>query len=346
MEQAEEAAAEAEAQRGRALGGVGQRRIVDRELGERGLELLVVGRVERVDAAEHHRADFLEARDGFLGGVAGQGDRVADLHVRDFADVDDDISHGAGAEFVLRLHLGREHADFLDDGADAVEHQLDRLAGLEGAREDADVTDDALVGVEEGIEDQRAVLRVIGPAGRRDALDDRGEDLVDADAGLARGEDGVLRGDGEDVLDLAAGFFRPGAREVDLIDDRDDLEALVHREGGVGDGLGFHALGGVDQEHRAFAGGEGARDFVGEVDVSRGVDEVEDILLTVRRGEVHRHRVALDRDALLALEVHRVEELLLHLALLDRLRVLEQAVGKGRLAVVDVRDDAEVADVV
>jgi hypothetical protein len=56
--------------------------------------------------------------------------------------------------------------------------------------------------------------------------------------------------------------------------------------------------------------------------------------------------VALDRDALLALEVHRVEELLLHLALLDRLRVLEQAVGKGRLAVVDVRDDAEVADVV
>ena len=190
------------------------------------------------------------------------------------------------------------------------------------------------------------MLGVVGPAGRRDALDDRGEDLVDADAGLTRGEDGVLRGDGEDVFDLAAGFLRAGAREVDLVDDWDDLESLVHREGGVGDRLGFHALGRVDQQHRSFAGGEGARDFVGEVDVARGVDEIEDVLLTIRRGEVHRHRVALDRDALLALEVHRVEELLLHLALLDRLRVLEQAVGKGRLAVVDVRDDAEVADVV
>ena len=190
------------------------------------------------------------------------------------------------------------------------------------------------------------MVRVFGPAGRRDALDDRGEDLVDANAGLARGEDGVLRRDGEDVLDLAAGFFGASAREVDLVDDRDDLEALVHREGGVGDRLGFHALRRVDQEHRAFTGGEGARDFVGEVDVPRGVDEIKDILLTVRCSEVHRHRVTLDRDALLALKVHRVEELLLHLALLDRLRVLEEAVGKGRLAVVDVRDDAEVADVV
>ena len=189
-------------------------------------------------------------------------------------------------------------------------------------------------------------MRVFGPAGRRDTLDDRGENLVDADAGLTRGEDRVLRRDGEDVLDLAAGFFRASAREVDFVDDRDDLEALIHREGGVSDRLGFHALGGVDQQHRAFTGGKRAGDFVGEVDVPRGVDEIEDVLLTVRSGEVHRHRVALDRDALLALEVHRVEELLLHLALLDGLRMLEQAVGKGRLAVVDVRDDAEVTDVV
>ncbi len=47
----------------------------------------------------------------------------------------------------------------------------------------------------------------------------------------------------------------------------------------------------------------------------------------------------------LLLEVHGVEELLGHLALGERPRALEQAVGERGLAVVDVGDDREVADV-
>ena len=53
----------------------------------------------------------------------------------------------------------------------------------------------------------------------------------------------------------------------------------------------------------------------------------------------------LDGDAALALEIHRVEELRLHLARLERAGDLEEAVGQRRLAVVDVRDDGKVADV-
>ena len=54
----------------------------------------------------------------------------------------------------------------------------------------------------------------------------------------------------------------------------------------------------------------------------------------------------LDRDAALTLEVHRIESLLLELTRGYRMRKLEDAVGKRRLPVVDVRDDAEVAYVV
>ena len=53
----------------------------------------------------------------------------------------------------------------------------------------------------------------------------------------------------------------------------------------------------------------------------------------------------LDRDAALALEVHRVEHLRFHLARLQRAGDLEKAIGQRRLAVVDVRDDREIADV-
>src|SRR2546426_8090410 len=61
---------------------------------------------------------------------------------------------------------------------------------------------------------------------------------------------------------------------------------------------------------------------------------------------VHAHRVELDRDAALALQVHRVEDLLPHQTLVERARELDGAVGQGRLAVVDVGHDREVADVI
>ena len=59
-------------------------------------------------------------------------------------------------------------------------------------------------------------------------------------------------------------------------------------------------------------------------------------------GETHRLR--LDGDAALALEVELVEHLVLHVAQCDGAGCLEQSVRERRLAVIDVRDDAEVAD--
>ncbi len=47
----------------------------------------------------------------------------------------------------------------------------------------------------------------------------------------------------------------------------------------------------------------------------------------------------------LAFQVHRVERLFLEIARSNRPRDLHQPVGERRLSVVDVRDDAEVADV-
>lgn len=51
----------------------------------------------------------------------------------------------------------------------------------------------------------------------------------------------------------------------------------------------------------------------------------------------------LDRDATLALEVHRIEKLVLLLALVDCASRLEQSIGERRLAMIDVRDDAKIA---
>ena len=61
VEQAEEAAAEAEAERRAGLHLEAERGVVEAQLVEAVAELLEVGGVDREQAAEHHRLDFLEA---------------------------------------------------------------------------------------------------------------------------------------------------------------------------------------------------------------------------------------------------------------------------------------------
>ena len=214
---------------------------------------------------------------------------------------------------------------------------------VEGPGGEPDVDDDALVRVVVGVEDEglerlrRIALR------RRNAGDDRLEDLGDAGAVLGRGEDHLLAGDRQDALELLHDDLRLGRRQVDLVEDRDDRQALAHREVDVGQGLGLDALGRVDDEDRPLAGLEAAADLVAEVDVAGRVDEVEAVDQAVVRGVLEADGPGLDRDALLALEVHRVEDLAGHLPGLDRVRHLEQPVGERGLAVIDVGDDREVA---
>ena len=122
-----------------------------------------------------------------------------------------------------------------------------------------------------------------------------------------------------------------------------DRQALFVREMHVGHGLGFHPLRRIDDQERSFAGRERTGNFVGKIDMPRRVREIEAIFLPVLRGVAHRHRMRLDRDPAFAFQIHRIEQLILPFAVLDRARPLEQTIGERRLAVIDMRDDAEVA---
>jgi hypothetical protein len=75
------------------------------------------------------------------------------------------------------------------------------------------------------------------------------------------------------------------------------------------------------------------------------VDQVELVVLAIAGRVEDTHRLGLDRDPALALEVHAVEQLGAHRPRVDGVRELEDPVGQRRLAVVDVGDDREVADV-
>ena len=345
VQEAEEAAAEAEAQRRRALGLEGERGVVQAELVDRVAQVLVVLGDHREEAGEDHRLHFHEARAGVERRAVGVGDGVADLRLDQVADVGVDVADLADRELLHLARLRVVGAELLDRVDPAGGDELDLVAALQRAVDDPDETGDAAIGVVPGVEEQRLQRGVRIPDRRRNVAHDALEELVDADAGLGRGEHRVRGVDADDLLDLLLGAVDVGRRQVDLVDHRQQLEAAVDGEIGVGERLRFDPLRRVDDQQRPFAGGERARHLVGEVDVPGGVDQVEDVGLAVLRLVVEPHGARLDGDAALALEVHVVEQLGVHLALRHRAGALEDAVGERRLAVVDVRDDREVADV-
>ncbi len=313
VQQAEEAAAEAEAERLRRLGLVEERGVVQLQPLERVAELRVLVRVRREQAREDHRLHFLVAGQRLGGGTLLGRQRVADAQPRDVLQAGDHVADLAGLEPLDRMAVGRQEAELLRLEARALGHRAHGVAGLEVPVDDADERDDAAVLVVRGIEDERAGRRVGIAARRRDPLDDRVQHLLDALPRLGRDAQHVLRRVADQIGHLGRGAVRVGLRQVDLVHDRDDLEVVLDREVRVRERLRLDSLRRVDHEQRSLAGLQRPRDLVREVHVAGSVDQVQLVALPE-----HPDGLRLDRDPALALELHRVEQLLLHVAVGDR----------------------------
>ena len=262
---------------------------------------------------------------------------------------------------------------------------LQLVADLETAGEHAPAADAADVVAPGQRADLHEERRIRVDLRRRYLGDDRLEEVVHAGVGQLleqrRRERAAV---GEVLLALALFLlvlvqvvddpaFEAGAvehREVELLvvgaELDEEVEGLVERAGGVGVGpvglvddddrsqpeaerphehvarLRHGALVGVDQQQHRVDHAEHALDLAAEIGVARRVDDVDEVVLPL-----HRAVLGADRDAALALEVVAVHHALVDVrALAEHVGGAEDAVDQGRLAVIDVGDDGEVADLV
>ena len=79
--------------------------------------------------------------------------------------------------------------------------------------------------------------------------------------------------------------------------------------------------------------------------MSRRIDQVKDVRLTVLGDEIHPRRLRLDRNPALPLEIHVVEKLILFLSLGHGVRHVEESIRERAFTMIDMRDDAKIADV-
>ncbi len=271
MQQAEEAAAKSEAQRHGIFRLVKKRRVVQLQFSERVAQRFVVVGEHRKQSGENHRLD------GFKSGqrrswTARIRDGIAHARIGHALDVGDDETDVAGFEFFERDGFRCERAELLDlvnfVAVDEANLHVIRDAPFHHAHQH----DGAAVNVEPRIKNQRLQRVFRAALGRRHASNSRFENFFDAEAAFCADQQRVFGGNGEDTFDLFLCEIRLRGGQINFIDHRNNRKVVPRGEKSIRDGLRFDALRRVDNEERAFAGGEGARDFVGKIDVAGRID--------------------------------------------------------------------------
>ena len=128
---------------------------------------------------------------------------------------------------------------------------------------------------------------------------------------------------------------------VDLVDDDDGLKPHLERLGHDEFRLRQRAFGGVDQHQGAVDHAEDALDLAAEIGVARRIDNVDARAVPDDRGDLSE-----DGDAALALEIVGIHSALGHpLVLAEGARLLEKPVDEGRLPMVDMGNDGDIAKI-
>ena len=314
------------------------------QLAQRLAQIFKLGRIHREQAAEHHLLRRLEAGQGRGRAAAFIGDGVADLGVGHLLDLGGDEADFARPQFFHGDALGREDADLfhLIDGIGG--HHADFLALLQFAINDAHQNDDTQISIVKGIDQQRLQRRIQRALGRRQAGDDGFQHQINIQSGLGADRHRIAGVNSDHILDLLLDPIRFGGGQVDLVEDGHDIQPGINRLIDIGEGLRLDALAGIHHQQRAFAGGQAARHFIAKVHMARRVHQVEDIILAVLGLVIQPHGLGLDGDAAFPLDIHRIENLVLHVARRDGTGELDQPVGQGGFAMVNMGDDGKIAD--
>ncbi len=345
VQKSEVSAAKPKAQRGGNLRFIGECRIIEAKLLQGVPQAFVLRRIDREDPGKDHWLDLFEPRKRGRRRARLLGHRVPDLGVLDVLDVGDQDADLTGDQLRHWNGIGAEHPQVLDLEALLVGPQPDPLLDRERALEHPDQHHHPAIAVVPAVEDQRLQGGGGIAGGRVDVLHHRFEDLVDAHALLRRGKHCPRSVDADHIFNLGTRPLRIRGRQVDLVDHRDDVEVVVEGHVDVGEGLRLHPLRRIHHQKRPLAGSQRTGDLISEVNVSRGIDQIEHVIAAVARGVVHPHGLGFDGDPPLPFEFHVVEKLRLRIAGGDGPRALEQPVGKGRLPMIDVGDDGEVSEV-
>ncbi len=143
----------------------------------------------------------------------------------------------------------------------------------------------------------------------------------------------------EQVEHFVQNFHRAAIRTVDLVDDDDGLQPQRQRLAGDELGLRHGPFGAVHQQDHAVDHAEDTFDLGPEIGVSRRVDDIDADVVPFDAGAFGK-----DGDPAFFLQIVGIHRAFFHpLVFAERAGLAEQLIDQGGLAVIDVCDDRNIA---
>ena len=172
VKQAQKTAAETKPQSHGTLGREGERGIVKLQFLKRRAQVLKILRLYRIHAGKNHRLDLLKTLNRFLAGPTHMRDGVPHFHLSTRLDAGDDVTHIAGGQLFLGLHVHLQHTYLVCIVLLARVEELHHVALTNPAVHHLEVRDDAAERVENRVKDQCLKRRIGVTLRSRNALHD------------------------------------------------------------------------------------------------------------------------------------------------------------------------------
>ena len=255
-----------------------------------------------------------------------------------------DKAHLARAKLGHFDFLGRKNTHAVHVAHRACRHKAHLLALADRAIDHAHQNDDAQIRIVPAIHQQRLQRLVRLALGRGKARDDGFQNIVDPEARFGRNQHRVRSIQPDHVLDLLFNTIGLGGGKINLVQNRHDFMIVIESLINIRQSLRLDPLRGVHNKDRTFARGKAAADFIREIHMAGRIHQVELVRFAVLGFVAEAHRLRLDRNPPFTLDIHAIEHLLAHVAQLHRPAILNQPIRQRRFAVVDVRNDGEIAD--
>lgn len=136
-------------------------------------------------------------------------------------------------------------------------------------------------------------------------------------------------------------FMRPGIRAIDLVDDNDRRQIMLQRFAEHELRLRHAAFEGIDDEQDPVDHFHNALHFSAEIGVTRSIHDINQVIFIRNRGVFGQNR-----NAPFTLQIVRVHDAFLHHFIVAVCAgLLEKLIHERRLAMVNVGDNSDIANV-
>ena len=345
VQQSQKAAAEAKAQGSGGFRLEHQGSIVQLQLFQRVAQIVVIAVLYGIQAAINHGSGLAIAWQSALRRTIGVRNSVAHASVAHVFDASSKEANLALLQLVHVHNAGLKVAHLGDLELGTGGHHANLHALFDASFHDADVKHHALVGIKLGVKHQSLQGCLAVAFGSRNALYNGLQHILNTQARLGTAQHCVAGINADNVLDFLLHMLGVGAGQINFIDNRDNFQIVVQGQIHIGQGLGFNALGSVNYQQCALAGRQSTGHLIGKVHVTGGIDKVQHIFLAIA-GLVHAaHSLSLDSNTTLTLQIHGVQNLLLHFPFAQCTGIFYQSVSQRRFAMIYMGNNRKVADI-